>query len=104
MSDRRPESVFTGKVASPGLVHGRIRLQARPIFDPRSAGTPAEEAALLESAIGAAASRLAELSTVGDEAARAILEFQIALLEDSELLQPIRRFIAEGTSAPVAWN
>ena len=104
MSDRRPEVVFAGKVASPGLTFGRLRLHARPKIEALSAGSPAQEAARLEAALAAASSRLAELSTAGDAAAGAILEFQIALIEDDELLAPVRRAIAEGSSAPEAWR
>ena len=104
MNDRRPELVFIGTVASPGLASGRIRLHARPKIDQGSTGSPAAEAARLQSALGTASSRLAELSSAGDDAARAILEFQIALMDDCELLDPVRRAIAEGASAVGAWR
>jgi phosphotransferase system enzyme I (PtsI) len=104
MSDRQPEVVFAGKVASPGLTSGRLRLHLRPKIEAPSAGSPAQEAARLDAALAAASSRLVELSRSGDAAAGAILEFQIALIEDDELLAPVRRAIAEGSSAPEAWR
>ena len=50
MSDRRPELIFSGKVASPGLAAGSIRLHARPKVDASPAGSPEEEAARLAAA------------------------------------------------------
>ena len=43
MSDRRPELIFAGKVASPGLAAGHIRLHARAVAAMQPAGTPEEE-------------------------------------------------------------
>ncbi len=39
-----------------------------------------------------------------DEAAQGILEFQIALIEDDELIEPVRQSIAVGSSAAKAWR
>ena len=62
MSDRRPELIFSGKVASPGLAAGSIRLHARPKIDASPAGSPEEEAARLAAALEAAAARLQDLA------------------------------------------
>ncbi|HXU57594.1 MAG TPA: phosphoenolpyruvate-utilizing N-terminal domain-containing protein, partial [Verrucomicrobiae bacterium] len=86
MSDRRPELIFSGKVASPGLAAGSIRLHARPKVDASPAGSPEEEAARLAAALEAAAARLQDLASDAAEEAAAILEFQIALVEDGELI------------------
>src|SRR5882757_6654339 len=104
MSDRRPELTFSGKVASPGLAAGSIRLHARPRIDASPSGSPDEEAARLAAALEAAAARLQDLAAdagvgelaadAGGEAA-AILEFQIALIEDGELIDPVRLSIGE---------
>jgi phosphoenolpyruvate-protein phosphotransferase (PTS system enzyme I) len=104
MSIQRPERIFAGKVASPGLVSGRIRLHARRQAEKILVGSPVEESLRLDSALAAAASRLGELGLTVDEAAREILEFQIALIDDEELVGPVRRAIAGGAPAPEAWR
>ncbi len=104
MSIQRPERIFAGKVASPGLVAGRIRVHVRRAAEEAPAGTPAEEAARLEVALSLAATQLARLSQTVDEAAQGILEFQIALIEDDELIEPVRQAIAAGSAAATAWR
>jgi phosphotransferase system enzyme I (PtsI) len=104
MSTQRPERIFAGKVASPGLVAGRIRVHARRAASETSSGTPAEEAQRLEMALSTAATQLARLSQTVDEAAQGILEFQIALIEDDELVEPVRQSIAAGGAAARAWR
>ena len=111
MSDRRPELIFSGKVASPGLAAGSIRLHARPKIDASPAGSPEEETARLAAALEAAAARLQDLAADAGELAAdaageaaAILEFQMALIEDGELIDPVRLAIGEGVSAAAAWR
>ena len=69
----------------------------------RAAGTPATERAALEAAIAAAAPQLEALAAAADRMAAEILEFQIALLEDDDLIQPILARIAAGEPADRAW-
>src|SRR5882757_10073692 len=104
MSIQRPERIFSGKVASPGLVSGRIRVHARRAASETAIGTPVDEALRLDQALSTAATQLARLSQTVDEAAQGILEFQIALIEDDELIEPVRRAIAGGSPAPQAWR
>ncbi|HEY2891210.1 MAG TPA: phosphoenolpyruvate--protein phosphotransferase [Dongiaceae bacterium] len=104
MSIQRPERIFSGKVASPGLVSGRIRVHARRAASEMAIGTPAEEASRLDQALSTAATQLARLSQTVDEAAQGILEFQIALIEDDELIEPVRQVIAGGSAAATAWR
>src|SRR6266446_4190206 len=104
MSIQRPERIFTGTVASPGIVAGRLRLHARRRASQIAAGSPVEEALRLDRALSAAAARLDQLNRTVDKAARGILEFQIALIEDDELVEPVRRAIAGGAPAPQAWR
>jgi phosphoenolpyruvate-protein phosphotransferase (PTS system enzyme I) len=104
MSIQRPERIFTGKVASPGLVAGRIRFHVRRAASQIAIGSPVEEALRLDHALSAAAAKLGQLSKAVDEAARGILEFQIALIEDDELVEPVRRAIACGAPAYQAWR
>jgi len=58
MSIQRPERIFTGTVASPGIVAGRLRLHARRRASHIAAGSPVEEALRLDRALSAAAARL----------------------------------------------
>jgi phosphotransferase system enzyme I (PtsI) len=104
MSIQRPERIFSGKVASPGLVAGRIRVHVRRAANTVVVGNPVEEALRLDRALSDAAARLAELGQKVDEAARVILEFQVALIEDDELVEPVRRAIAGGAPAAEAWR
>ena len=96
MSIQRPERIFTGKVASPGLVAGRLRFHCRQAAGEIAAGSPVEEALRLDRALSEAAAQLGRLSGKVEETGRGILEFQIALIEDDELVEPVRRAIAGG--------
>ncbi len=104
MSIQRPERIFAGKIASPGLVSGRIRVHVRRAAEETAAGTSAEEASRLDQALVTAGTQLGRLSHAVDEAAQGILEFQIALIEDDELIDPVRTAIATGHSAIRAWR
>ena len=104
MSIQRPERIFAGKIASPGLVAGRIRVHVRRAAEETTAATPAEESSRLEQALVTASTQLSRLSQTVDEAAQGILEFQIALIEDDELIEPVRTAIAAGESAVRAWR
>src|SRR5690242_8767387 len=104
MSDRRPELIFAGKVASPGLAAGHIRLQARAVTEVQPAGTPEEEEIRLAAALAEAGVQLARLAAGTAEEGQAILEFQIALIEDGELTDPVRQNILEGNAAGLAWR
>src|SRR5690348_15271210 len=104
MSARRPELIFPGKVASPGLAAGHIRLQARAVAGMRPAGTPEEEEIRLAAALAEAGAQLARLAAGTAEEGRAILEFQIALIEDGELTDPVRQNILDGSAAALAWR
>lgn len=104
MSSPAAERIFHGAVASAGLVTGRIHLDVLGDAKPRHAGTAEEERAALESATAAAATALADLMARSDDEAAAILEFQVALLEDPELTEPALKDIAGGVDAGTAWR
>src|SRR5215469_1355633 len=104
MSDRRPERIFAGKVASPGLAFGQVRLHARPTVDLRPGGPPDEEEGRLATALAEAGAQLARLAARASEEGQAILEFQIALIEDGELTDPVRQAILDGDSAAASWR
>ncbi|MFB9269889.1 phosphoenolpyruvate--protein phosphotransferase [Bradyrhizobium erythrophlei] len=96
--------LFRGRTASIGFARGPfIRLSAAKNRT-RIAGSPQDEASALRDAIRTASEHIAELaSAAGGEAAQ-ILEFQVALLEDQEFLDPVFAAIGEWTSADTAWS
>ena len=103
MGERGGETVIQGIPASHGLAIGSIALrQAGPAVR-RVAGMPAEERAALEAAMVKAAAQLEALAARAEPMAAAILEFQIALLEDDDLTGPIFERVAAGAAADRAW-
>ena len=98
------ERRLTGLSASPGLAIGELWLLADA--EDRQAANPAapHTQADLETALASAKSQLAGLMDEVDELGAEILEFQVALLEDDDLLAPIFQKIAEGDDALTAWR
>jgi len=96
---------FRGVAAAPGLAVGPAFLlpASGPQGTRRQAGAPAEETAALDAALARAGAALAALAGSGDALAAEILAFQSALLEDEDLLAPVRRAIAAGRPATAAW-
>jgi phosphotransferase system enzyme I (PtsI) len=104
MSSRRPERVFGGQVASSGLAIGAIELRSAGRTVATAQGDAAEESAKFEAALATATAQLAQLiAKVGDTGAE-ILEFQMALLDDAELIGPVRQRVAAGAAAVAAWR
>lgn len=95
---------LSGMAASPGLAAGPIALIDVPIGTFRSAETPLLEKSRLQSAIAQASGQLIQLMADADEEAEAILEFQVAMLEDDALSEPAFVQIAKGTPAFQAWT
>ena len=104
MSSRRPERIFTGQVASPGLAVGTIELRTEGRGAAVASSDPADQRAKLQAALSRAEAQLTQLIEKVGETGAAILEFQLALLDDSELLNPVRQRIAGGTAAVAAWG
>jgi phosphoenolpyruvate-protein phosphotransferase (PTS system enzyme I) len=99
------ETVLRGIGASAGLAIGRIVIQPAGHGVPRAPGTPAAEGEALQAAMVTAAAELQALAgSAGDRAAALILEFQIALLDDPDLIAPILERIASGEPADAAWR
>ena len=69
----------------------------------RAAGTAEEEATALRTALVAAGGQIAALAAAAGGDAAQILEFQVALLDDEDFLDPVFTAIADGTSAHSAW-
>jgi len=95
---------YRGRTASIGFAHGPFVRFDADADGGRAAGLPAEEAAALRRAVQLASRQIADLAaSVGGEAAQ-ILEFQVALLEDEDFLEPIFAAIGGGDPADAAWS
>ncbi len=92
-----------GIIASDGLFAGPVVRLDDSVVSVRTAGTPDEEADALAKAIAAALADIATLMDRLEGEAADILGFQLALLEDDELVAPARSEIADGASADRAW-
>ncbi len=99
MTDR----VLSGVVAAPGLAIGPIALQRATRTEQRTAGSPDQEHAALAAAIAAAMAQLGALCATAPAEAAEILEFQQALLEDEDLVDPILAATRAGQPAHQAW-
>jgi len=98
------ELVLAGVKAAPGLAIGPIALQRTAAITERTPGRPEEERQALSTAIDAAAAQLSALRGAAPiDMAAEILEFQLALLEDEELVEPIVAAAAAGAPAHRAW-
>ena len=95
---------YRGRTASIGFAHGPfVRVDAAP-NDGRTVGPSKDEELALRAALVSAGRQIAALaSAAGGEAAQ-ILEFQVALLDDQELLLPIFATVRAGTPADAAWS
>ncbi len=99
-----PERSFHGRPAAPGLSAGSVFVLEASTGRRESSGDPTLEAGALQNAVAAA---LAELAALSDEISgdgADMLAFQIAMLEDDELMTRARVAIAGGASAQDAWR
>jgi phosphotransferase system enzyme I (PtsI) len=93
-----------GRPAAPGFARGPlVTLQARE-WRRLPNGEPSEEASALRAALAAAAAQLVGLRTHTNGTGADILGFQLALLEDDALREPVLTKIAAGAAADEAWN
>jgi phosphotransferase system enzyme I (PtsI) len=96
---------YKGLTASVGFAHGPfVRADRATTGGGRVAAAPPDEQAALRAALVSAGQQIAKLAeSVGGDGAE-ILEFQSALLEDDDFLDPIFAAIAEGVPAHTAWS
>ena len=93
-----------GRPAAPGFARGPlVTLEARERRRLPN-GDPSEEASALRAALAAAAAQLVGLRTHTNGTGADILGFQLALLEDDALREPVLTRIAAGVAADEAWN
>jgi len=93
-----------GRSAAPGLAAGPLVLLDRKVCGRTPTGDPRRERQDLESSIGAAINAIQALAAKLDDEAAAVLEFQIAMLEDEALTTPAFESIAAGADAATAWS
>ncbi|HUG62891.1 MAG TPA: putative PEP-binding protein, partial [Methylomirabilota bacterium] len=101
---QRTRTAYAGRPASPGFASGALVPLIEATAGAAPAGSPPQERARLEEALAAASADLAGLVAGQDDPeAVAILEFQVALLEDDALTEGAFAAIAAGAPAITAW-
>jgi phosphoenolpyruvate-protein phosphotransferase (PTS system enzyme I) len=94
---------FRGRTASIGFARGPFIRLSSGADGERSPGSPDEEALALRQAIQSSSEQIAELAAAAGGEAAQILEFQVALLEDQDFLDPVFAAIGAGMPADSAW-
>jgi len=94
---------YRGRTASIGFAHGPFVLIDGVVRSVRTAGTPKDEAAALRGALRSTGSQIAALAAAAGGDGAQILEFQVALLEDEDFLEPVFAEISGGAPADAAW-
>ena len=94
---------YRGRTASIGFAHGPFVLIDGVVRSVRTAGTPKDEAAALRGALRSTGCQIAALAAAAGGDGAQILEFQVALLEDEDFLEPVFAEIAGGAPADAAW-
>jgi len=90
---------YRGRTASIGFARGPFIRIGSGANRQRSPGSPAEEALALREAIQLSSAQIAELAAAAGGEAAQILEFQVALLEDEDFLEPVFATIDQGVPA-----
>lgn len=99
---RTPLSV-TGIVASVGYASGPLFVIEAPTLAYAGSGNPELEAARLRAALLKAGEEVAALMAAAADDIAAILEFQVAMMEDESLADPALAAVAAGADAAEAW-
>jgi phosphotransferase system enzyme I (PtsI) len=94
---------LTGIPASPGYAEGPLFPLERSHSEYVPSGDPETETEALRKAIAHATARIGTLSLTAAGESAAILEFQLAMLDDEALTGPAFAAIAEGMAANDAW-
>jgi len=95
---------LTGRAASPGLAIGPVAVLTAAVARRTATGDPAQEAATLKAAIEGATAEIVKLIGTLEGEVAAILEFQIAMLEDDALAEGAYDAISAGVTADHAWR
>ena len=102
----KAESRFAGQVASSGFAAGPLfRFSERAPSRIEANGSPGEQLSRFDDAISAAIEELNGLTAIlADDDAKALVEFQIAMLEDETVTDPVKAAINAGEDALSAWG
>ena len=95
---------YRGKTASTGFAHGPFVRVDATTDGRRAVGAPEDEEAAFRAALVAAARQITSLADAAGGEAAQILEFQVALLDDEDFIDPIVAAIRAGTPADAAWS
>jgi phosphoenolpyruvate-protein phosphotransferase (PTS system enzyme I) len=98
------EQAYRGRTASIGFAHGPFVRVDAVASGGRAIGAPAEEQRALRAALLSAGRQIAALAKAAGGEAAQILEFQVSLLDDDDLLEPIYATVLAGTPADTAWS
>ena len=104
MTESKREQVFRGLGVSGGVAIGPIYVLNEKTAARRSFTTVEGETRAFREAMAMAGSQLEALIASQDKLAGEILEFQLALLDDDDMLAPVFRAIEEGTPWDEAWS
>ncbi|MDB5541272.1 MAG: phosphoenolpyruvate--protein phosphotransferase [Devosia sp.] len=94
----------TGTVASIGYASGPLFILDGGDGAYAPSGDPAVETKRLRAALARSAAEIAELMAKSNDETAAILEFQIAMIEDDNLSDPAFAAITTGADAATAWT
>src|SRR5690242_17199727 len=95
---------YRGRTASIGFARGQFVRVNAGASGKRAAGSPPEEAEAFRNAVHDASRQIAELAAAAGGEAAQILEFQVALLEDEEFLDPVFSLIDDAVAADAAFS
>jgi len=98
------EQVLYGLVASEGIAVGPLMHWSHTLVYNRTAGSVSEEEILLNASIVTARNEVTALIATLDEMSAEIMEFQLAMLEDEDFLQPVATAIKQGVATDAAWR
>ena len=93
-----------GRPASPGIAAGPLVRLNSAVGSRIPTGDRSGERAALEAAVASAVAQIERLMAQVEGDSAAILEFQAALLADTELISPALHEIETGASAELAWE
>lgn len=96
--------IYSGIPVSGGIVLGPLWILPEKEKIDRLSGFPREEKAQLAQALAKAAKEIQDLIERAEPLAGEIMEFQLALLEDEDLLHSVLAQIAAGSPAHESWN
>jgi phosphocarrier protein FPr len=102
------ERLFRGLGVSPGMALGSVFVWAQQELPTlQEAGTPAEERAKLDRAVGEAHQQMQALAGTADrpgDVQAGIFRAHVELLEDPDLVDYARELVGKGTGAAAAWR